>query len=120
MTRQRGSAMAVILVGALIASIAAYSVLLMTTSQSHQAQFTRKRMQTRYLVEAGYVLANQQLLANPNYPGCVTPGTTPPAVIEFIDTNGDGVAAAPDPTVTITVTNCGLGNTHQIDVTANY
>lgn len=109
MARQRGSAMAVILVGALVASMAAYSVLLMTTAQSHQAQFTRKRMQTRYLVEAGYVLASQKLLADPNYCGNT----------EFIDTNGDG-PAAPDPTVTITVTNCGPGNTHQIDVTANY
>lgn len=135
MARERGSAMVIILVGALVASVAAYSVLLITTSQAHTTHFSRERMKTRYITEAGYVLATQRLLIDREYPSnatnCPAPfctivpgqactGGNPAQAVEVIDTNGNGTVDATDPQVTITVENCGGSNRRTIKVSAQY
>ena len=108
---QRGLAMlGMVMAIALTASIAAYATLLVATSQARIATVTTVRSQSRYLAEAGLVIATQKLIANPAYCG----GT------ERVDTDGDGVVNASDPSVVVTVTSCGAGNTHQITAAVNY
>ena len=107
MSSERGMILAVTMMMALVASIVLYGVLQLAVSQGRQGRFFRSRTTARYLAEAGMVLAYERLQANPFY--C-------PVAPELVDTTGDGVGDTP---VTITVTNCGAGNTHEIRVSVD-
>lgn len=103
----RGAILAITMMMALVASIVSYGVLQLAVSQGRQGRFFRSQTTARYLAEAGMVLAQERLRADPNY--C-------PTAPELLDTTGDGVGDTP---VTITVTNCGAGNTHEIRVSVD-
>ena len=116
-TTQRGLALLGFVVAmATLASIAAYAILFVATSQARLGQFSRERMSSRNLAEAGLVIAMQKLWVDPNYPTCPTPGTTV-TTTETVHTSG---VITPDPTVEITVTNCGAGNLHTLRARAAY
>jgi len=91
----RGAILAIALMTALVSSIFAYSVLALSVSQGRQARFFRSRTSARYLAEAGMVIAQARLLNNP---------TGYCSGSQIIDTNGDGILQATEPSVTITVT----------------
>lgn len=92
----RGMILAVTMMMALVASIVSYGVLQLAVSQGRQGKFFRSQTAARYLAEAGMVLAQERLRANPN-----TFCTNPTEV--QIDTNGNGIDAS-DPRVDVTVT----------------
>ena len=91
----RGAILAVTMMMALVASIVSYGVLQLAVSQGRQGRFFRSQTAARYLAEAGMVLAQERLRANPNTFCTPTPMQ--------IDTNGNGIDPS-DPTVDITVT----------------
>ena len=92
----QGAILAIAMMTAMVASIFAYSLLALSVSQGQQARFFRGRTQARYLGEAGMVIAQARLLNNLNT------FCTPTA--QLIDTSGDGILQATEPSVTITVT----------------
>ena len=102
---QKGAVLGLAILTALIGSIASYAMLASAMSQAHHAKFFRDRTRARYLAEAGVVIAQQRLLANPSYT----------AVNEPVDVDGD---SAPD--VQLTVSNLGVGNSKQIDARSVY
>ncbi len=110
----QGFILAIAMMTALVASIFAYTVLALAVSQGRQARFFRNRTPTRYLAEAGMVIAQARLLNNP---------TTYCGGSQIIDTNGDGILQATEPSVTITVLPLGCpraaGSVVTIQVTAN-
>jgi hypothetical protein len=93
--------MFVLVIGAL-ASISAYAVLMLARSQALQARFYRERVRGRYTAEAGIVWAQQRLWNDPTY--CGSPD--PPVM--------DGLA------IDVSVTNCGVANTHVISSKVTY
>ncbi len=118
----RGAALGIVIMTALVCSIAAYFILIVSLSQARIGAALERRTQARHLAEAGLVIAMQKLKAEattPYPPGCVggnigSTMTTP----EFVDTNNIGGAAAPDPAVQITVTNCGPARSHRLSARA--
>ena len=86
----------------MIAAFASLAVLQLAISQTQHAKFHENRTRSRYAAEAGIVWAQQRLLNDPTY--CGVPD--PPAI--------DGIA------VTVTVTNCGAGNTHAVSARVDY
>ena len=97
MKNERGLALAMVIMAALLAAIAAYAMLLAATSQATQGRFTVDHARTRYAAEAALVWAQQQLLADPTWssaqgadvtidgvsvdiiiPSCPTGSPTPP------------------------------------------
>jgi Tfp pilus assembly protein PilX len=65
LTSPRGAAtLIIVLITALLAGIAAYSVLQMMIAEARQARFYRERMRARYAAEAGIVWAQQRLWDN--------------------------------------------------------
>ena len=94
--RERGIVLAVAILTAITCSIAAYLVLFLAISQARQARFYHQRVRARYATEAAIVWAQQRLRADPAY--C---NTAIPPLFEGYQ-------------VTVTVTNCGAGLTHQI------
>ena len=107
MRDQRGAALGIVIVTALICGVAAYTVLFMASSATRRGRMFHARTRAHYLAEAGLVVAMQRLWVNPDY----CSGT------EFVDTDGDGTGDTP---VTVTVTNCGADNVHQLQTTVSY
>ncbi len=63
-TGKRGLALAMVIMAALLTTIAAYAILLVATSQAKQGRFNADRTRTRYAAEAALVWAQQRLLAD--------------------------------------------------------
>ena len=78
MNRERGAALAITIMIALIMSISIYAILVMASSQARQAAFNLSSIRARYAAEVGLVWAQQQLRANSNY--CGDPDPPPTAV----------------------------------------
>jgi len=94
--QERGNTLGVSILTAIICSIAAYLILFLATGQARHARFYRQRVRARYAAEAAIVWAQQRLRADPTY--CNT--SNPPPLEGY--------------QVQVTVTNCGAGNTHQL------
>ncbi|MBI3083693.1 MAG: hypothetical protein HYY90_04960 [Candidatus Omnitrophica bacterium] len=86
---------------AITTAIGAYALLVASLNQARQSTGNAARMRARYAAEAGLVWAQQQLLANES---------------TFCGGN-HGVGGL---TVSVTVTNCGAGNTHTLSATVSY
>ena len=69
----RGAALWIVIVTALICSVAAYTMLMMAVSQARRGQFYANRTKARYAAEAGLVWAMQRLWQAPTN---FTAGTT--------------------------------------------
>lgn len=109
----RGSVLGITMMTALICGIAAYAVLQASISEARHSRFTKERIESRYLAEAGVVYAREQLWTAPAGSYC---GET-----RQIDTNGNGTLDAGEPSVVITVTPCGPGGAqHTITARADY
>ena len=103
----QGAVLGVVIITALVCSIAAYAVLMIAVSRAKHAKFFRARTQARYLAEAAIVMAREQLWATPAWCG----GTV------LVDTNGDQLG---DKSVGVTVTPCpGPGVRSVIQATVN-
>ena len=59
---ERGAALAIAIMVALVTAIAIYAILIMSASQGKQAAVTVKREQARYIAEAALVQAQQKLM----------------------------------------------------------
>ena len=94
---ERGAVLGASILTALVCSVIAYLVMFLAVSQARQARFYHQRVRARYATEAAIVWAQQQLRANPAF--CLTNGNGP--LLEGYQT-------------TVTVTNCGANNSHQI------
>lgn len=101
-------AMAAIL--GIVCGITAWSSLFVAMTEARHAKVFREHSSSRYLAEAGLMIAREKLWTNPAYCG----GN------EIIDLDGDGILEASDATVTVTVSDCGAGNPHQLSVQINY
>ncbi len=91
MNNRRGMALGVVILSAVVFSIAAFVMLTMAMSQARLRNLSERRFRAKYVAEAGLVWAMEQLWANPAY--CGVPD--PPALQGL---NAD-----------VTVTNCGTG-----------
>ncbi len=147
--RERGAVLLFVTILALIAAIASYAVLILTSGEAIQAKVFDERNDARYLSEAGMVFALEQLRANPDYPECgqavagqlaarqccdtgaggagAQPVGSAVIVWQLIDTGGasdgspDGaLTAAADTAVEIEVTNCGAGREHTVNIRTAY
>lgn len=91
MRNERGAALMIAGVTAVLCAVGAYVVLLMATAQARHGKFFRQRTTARYAAEAALVQAMQKLWVSPAYCGGTenvnVPGGTEPVVV--------------------TVTNCG-------------
>jgi len=108
---ERGAALGLVIVSALVCSIASYYILRLAVSQSMGANFFQGRIQSRYLAEAALVIATQKLSTDPTW--CGGPVQ--------IDTNGNGALDADEPTVQVTVSPpCVAGAQHVLIAKASY
>lgn len=76
MNRERGAALAITIVTALLMAISIYAILVMASSQARQAAFNLSSIRARYAAEVGLVWAQQRLRANSNYCGDPDPPLT--------------------------------------------
>ncbi len=76
MNHERGAALAMMIMMALVAAISIYAILFMASGQARQAAFTASSIRARYAAEVGLVWAQQRLQKNPAY--CGNPG--PPLI----------------------------------------
>ena len=79
--RARGMILGMVIMMAVIGSIASYGVLQIAVNQSLHARFHGERTRARYAAEAGIVWAQQQLWNDPTYCGDPDP---PPAQFDGI------------------------------------
>ena len=98
LSEKRGMVLGVAILTAIICAIASYVVLFLAVSQARHARFYHQRVRARYATEAAIVWAQQQLRADeagfcPNWANA-------PQM--------EGFQAQ------VKVTNCGVGNNHQI------
>ncbi len=102
MNHERGAALAMMIMMALVASISIYAILFMASSQARQAAFTASSVRARYAAEVGLVWAQQQLRADSTY--C---GNPPPPPIQGMAINvivNEGVCPPPaSPKIRVTV-----------------
>ena len=78
---QQGTVLPLTVAIALLASISAYTILMMARAQALQARFYRERTLARYAAEAGIVWAMQRLWNDPAWSsGAGTDFTTPEGV----------------------------------------
>ncbi|HEX9780400.1 MAG TPA: hypothetical protein VGB20_04220 [bacterium] len=97
---ERGAVLGLMIILAFVAAIVAYGNVMMAISQSRQSQWWHERPPARYAAEAGLVIAQERLWANPNY--CASNDVVP------IDVDGNGSTTDPgDLSVAITVQPCG-------------
>lgn len=94
----KGAALGVALMLAVIGGIIAYGALYVAISQAQHARFYQERSKARYVAEAAQVIARERLWALGNYKGSLEP----------IDINGNGIDAT-DPLVLIQVFNTCAG-----------
>lgn len=64
---ERGIALGVVIITAIVFSIAAFGVLALSMGGAQRAGSYARRLQARYAAEAGLVWAMQRLWANPNW-----------------------------------------------------
>lgn len=99
--RERGAVLGIVMLVALVATIASYAMLEVAVSRARQARFYRDRLPSRYAAEAAIVWAQQQLWTDSLFCG----GT-------------HTVGGVP---VQVTVTNCGgVGNAHVLSAKVIY
>jgi len=98
MNRERGVALAMMIMMALVAAISIYAILFMASSQARQAAFNASSIRARYAAEVGLVWAQQQLHDNPAY--C---GTPPPPPVSGMTPLVTMTNCGPTPTITVTV-----------------
>lgn len=116
MTQQRGAALVAVIATALIASVAVFGALMLAMSHSKSAKLHQDRLVAQYAAEAGVVWAQQQLWdeqafwSDPAHPCPVEGGA-----LVLMDQPLQGVRP-----VTITITNCGVGNPHNITAQVSY
>ena len=102
---ERGIVLGIVIITAVIFSIAAYAMLFVAMSHRQRIkEFDVDRLRARYAAEAGLVWAQEQLWDDPPPPFC---GGVPP----FSPINGLNV--------TVAVSNCG-GPTHQLRASVTY
>ena len=101
---ERGIVLGLVIVTAIIFSIAAYAMLMVAMNQRQRAkEFDVDRLRARYAAEAGLVWAQERLWADPNFCG---------GVPSFSPINGL--------TVTVTVSGPCPNATHQITARVSY
>ena len=115
--------MAMVLVTAVIFSIAAFGALTMAVSRARQANYVSEdRIRARYAAEAGLVWAMQQLWANPaTFPNvCCNAGCagTKQSASWPIDTDGGGPLPATN--VDVAVDNCGPDRLHTLSAKVTF
>lgn len=116
---ERGAALAFIIVTGLVASVVAYSLLFMATSQARQARVIPDRMEARYVAEAGLVIALERLQSDSTYasqarcPG----GTQDVTLTEQVDVDGNGTGETP---VEVTVFACDPTTGNRFSATRSY
>jgi hypothetical protein len=98
---QHGIALGLVIIIAMMVSIAAFGVLMMGVTNARTGGLSQDRLAARYAAEGGVVWAMQKLYANPNFCG----------------TQGVPVGAL---TATVTVSSCGAGNTQKIQSKVSY
>ena len=99
---ERGVALGMVIVLALIFAVAAFGVMTMSVSRSQTYGRQTHRLKAQYAAEAGLVWATQRLWSNQAYCGVPDP---PPV-------NGMNID--------VTVTNCGAGRTHALTAKVLY
>ena len=104
---ERGLALGIVIITAVIFAIVAYAVLEMSVNKSQLSGYEEKRVRARYAAEAGLVQAYEKLWSDPTYCG------------ETMNFDSDGDPATPDQQVVITVTNCA-GNEHVLSAKVNF
>ena len=83
--------MGLVILMALVFSVAAYAVLFMVMSLKQRAGYHEHNLRARYAAEAGMVWAMQQLWINPNWTSIQG------NVDKVVDTSGDGIENPVDP-----------------------
>ena len=76
--RERGAALTMAVLAALMSAIAVYTVMVLALSQARQARFFKERLLARNAADAGVVWAQQRLFSSPN-----------PDTVEFLSGNVD-------------------------------
>lgn len=119
-TDERGVALAMVIVMALLFAVAAFGVMTLSVSRGQTSARQAHRLKAQYAADAGLVFAMQRLWRDPNYPAslcvntpcpaCTTPGTT--ALTDTVNVAGTQVA--------VTVTACGAGRTHKLQAKVLY
>ena len=99
---ERGVALGMVIVMALIFAVAAFGVMTLSVSRSQTSALQAHRLKAQYAAEAGLVWGMQRLWRDQTYCG----ETDPPTL------NGLNVD--------VTVTNCGPGNTHTLSAKVLY
>ena len=99
--RERGVILGVAIAIALLASIAAYTVLQIGMYQARHAEFYRDHTASRYAAEAGLVWAQQNLYANPTWGGGTLPVAVGGANVNVVVTVNPPCAVAPCPGRTV-------------------
>jgi Tfp pilus assembly protein PilX len=100
MTQERGAALTITIMIALITAIALYAILMMASSQARQAAFTASRLRARYAAEIGLVWAQQRLRDNPAYCGDPDPPVVGGVAIDVVMTD----CGTPNPKIAVVVT----------------
>jgi len=101
-------ALALVIVIALLCSLAAYVLLMAAVTEVRRAKYFRERTRARYLAEAALVIAMEKLWGNPTYCG----GT------EFVDTDGNGLGETP---VVVTASgSCAAGGSRRLQAKVLY
>jgi hypothetical protein len=88
MNRERGAALAITIMIAVIMSISIYAILVMASSQARQAAFNQSSIRARYAAEVGLVWAQQRLRADSTYCGDPPPPPIGGMVINVIVNEG--------------------------------
>ena len=104
---ERGMVLGIVLLSSIVFSIASLAMFTLAMSHTQASHHETEKLRARYAAEAGLVRAMEKLWNDPAYCGEAW----------SIDTNGDGTA---ETTMTITVTNCGAGNTRTISAKVTY
>lgn len=99
---ERGAILGMVIFIALIASIAAITVLQIAVAQARQAKFYSERTRSRYAAEAGLVWAQQNLYTNPTWqPAGPLPVPVGGTVVNVVVTVAPPCGAPPCPNQTI-------------------
>jgi len=120
LSNQRGIALGVVILSALVFSAAAFGMMTMSMGRVQSSNQDAKRLRAQYAAEAGLVRAMERVRANiaggPVYPpGCPAGGTGTEDM--YLDTDDNGSS---ETKVTITVTNCGTGASQQLSAKVSY
>ena len=129
-TSQRGAILAIVIITALLASLAAYAILIIARGAAARSNAISGKIRADYLAESGLVIATAKLRAQPDYPKtpalagttilteCSSPGVDAKAseVVNTVNAQGNSVPVSVD----ITVSNCGAGRQHKLTAKVQY